>query len=402
MNKKFLLISQVFYPDEVSTANLFTGLCSAIPLRNVDVEVWAAQPSYTEKERQPSQKDYNNIKIKYLPTTNFRKTSLPGRMINTFTFLCSVSVKLLNSKDKTPVWTHTTPPVLGLVLSIICVIKKRKLIYILLDIFPEGLVKLRRFSPNNPFIRIWEFFFTRTLRRCFRIITIGRDMKKLIDNKIKIPGKTLYIPLWQDEKLIHPGEFHTNSFINANNLTGNFVVQYSGNIGLWNEIKTIGKVINRRLPGLFFLIAGGGLRMKELYDELGTGKKDNLILLPFQSNNNFNNVINAAHIHLVTLKNDLSGIAVPSKIYGILAAGKPVIAMVPSDSEIAEIVKEENCGLVIDPDDEDELIRSIYMLMNYSELRITMGRNSRQAFEKKYTIENISGKYLSLLAETYS
>jgi hypothetical protein len=95
MANKFLLISQVFYPDEVSTANLFTNLCSVIAKDDVEVEVWCAQPSYTCFEKQPQKIHYNGINISYLPSTNFRKSNIAGRLINYLTFTVSIVCKLL-------------------------------------------------------------------------------------------------------------------------------------------------------------------------------------------------------------------------------------------------------------------------------------------------------------------
>jgi colanic acid biosynthesis glycosyl transferase WcaI len=122
-------------------------------------------------------------------------------------------------------------------------------------------------------------------------------------------------------------------------------------------------------------------------------------MFPFQPNEIFNDIINASHVHLVTLKEGLEGIAVPSKIYGILAAGRPVIAMVPSNSEIAYIVKEENCGFVLDPTDLDGLISVIRLLKSDKELIRQLGKNSRSAFENKYTTRIIAEKYKSVLKQ---
>ena len=135
MSQKFLLISQVFYPDQVSTANLFTNLCSVLAEDNIQVEVWAAHPSYTDTKRQPKHLVYKDINIRFLPSTNFSKRSFAGRIINELTFTISASLKLLFSKEVTPVWTHTNPPFLGIVLSRICSAKKRKFVYILLGYF---------------------------------------------------------------------------------------------------------------------------------------------------------------------------------------------------------------------------------------------------------------------------
>ena len=400
MTKKFLLISQVFYPDQVSTANLFTTLCSSLAERNIEVEVWAAHPSYTELKRQPARVNYKGINIQYLASTNFEKNSLAGRFSNIITFMISVSFKLLFSRDKSPVWTHTTPPFLGILLSHICKLKKRKFVYIMLDIFPEGLIRLGKVSGSNVFIRLWHRLFVGSLKKSEKIVVIGRDIKQFIEKICpECQKKIEYIPHWQDDRLIYPTNFTDNEFVREKGLQKKFVVQYSGNIGLWNEVKTMGRAVKKNLEDIVYIFVGGGIRKTELLNEFSLEDQQNVFMMPFQNNSDFNNIMGASHVHLVTLRDGLEGMAVPCKIYGILAAGRPVIAMVPELSEIAFIVSEEKCGMVINPTDLDGLINAILLLKSNTDLRIEMGQNSRKAFEKKYTTGIIADRYLELLNE---
>lgn len=398
MAKKVLLISQVFYPDQVSTASLFTNLCSVMVEKGVEVEVWSGQPSYSTITRQPKRQIYNGINIRYLRSTNFPKDRLTGRLINMLTFTVSACLKILFSHDKRVVWTHTTPPLLGILVSFICSLKKRKFIYILLDIFPEGLIRLGKVSGNNPLISLWHKLFIRSLARSTGIIAIGRDIKQWVDTScIACQNKTVYIPHWQNEELIFPVPIDQNRFVSEKKIAGNFLIQYSGNMGLWNELSTIGKAVKKNIEGVHYVFVGDGVRKKELLNEFIAEEQGNITIMPFQPNEVFNDIISASHVHLVTLRDGLQGMAVPCKIYGILAAGKPVIALVPEESEIAYVVKEEKCGIVINPTDTEGLINAINLFKSDNSLLIQMGLNSRNAYLKKYTTRIIAEKYLSLL-----
>jgi colanic acid biosynthesis glycosyl transferase WcaI len=400
MSNKILLITQVFYPDEVSTANLFTNLCSVLVEDHIDVEVWCSQPSYTVFEKQPKRIVLNGINVFFLPSTNFPKTFFFGRLLNYFSFTISVVLKLIFSREKTIVLTHTTPPSLGIVISFICSFKRRKFVYILLDIFPEGLVRLGIVSKNNVLIRLWQYLFILSLKKCVKIIVIGRDMKEWLKSVcMEAVTKAEYIPLWQDEKLISPSDYRKNAFVIENNLIGKFVIQYSGNMGLWNEMITLGKAVRENLQDVVFMFVGGGMRKKELLDVISTYDLGNKIIMPFQPNEKFNTILTACHVGLVTMREKLEGMAVPSKIYGIMAAGIPVIALVPMNSEIAFIVKEENCGFVINPGDLDGFIKAIGLLKTDENLRAQMGQNSRLAFEKKYSTRDIARQYKLLIEE---
>jgi colanic acid biosynthesis glycosyl transferase WcaI len=398
VKKRFFLISQVFYPDEVSTASLFTGLCSSLVKNGVAVEVWAGQPSYTNSTHQPKTVNYKGIKIRYLTSTNFRKTSIFGRFLNILTFILSVCSRLAFSGEKVPVWTHTTYPFIGIIASFICRLKRRKFIYVLLDIFPEGMIRLGKLSGKNWLVKLWDRMFIRSLERSDRIIAIGRDIKHWVgERNLALLEKTEYIPHWHDENIVFPVDIAKNNFIGEYGLSGKFLVQYSGNMGLWNEMRAIGKAVNKSPEGVTFIFIGGGIRKEEMTKEFKDLNPGNVILLPFMPENKFNESLNASHVHLVTMKENLEGMAVPCKIYGILAAGKPVIGMVPENSEIGLIIKEENCGILLNPDDSEGLVNAINLLKDSQELRNEMGRNSRRAFETKYKVSIIADRYKLLL-----
>lgn len=395
---KVLLISQIFYPDEVAVANLFTNLCSVLVKSGLEIEVWCAQPTYTCTIRQPKRSIYEGIEIHYLRSTRFSKDRLPGRILNYSSFSLSVVVKLLFSKDNTQVVSYTTPPFLAIPISFLCRLKNRRFFYVLMDVFPDGLIRLNKITSRNIFIKIWRSLHLAALKRCTKIIVIGRDMKEWL--KTIYPDgieKFEYIPLWQDEELIKPIGFRDNPFVISYNLQEHFIVQYSGNMGLWNQLETLGQAVNKKPDNVTFLIIGGGMRKNELLDTIKDTNATNVLFYPFQPNANYSYSVSACHIALVSLREGLEGMAVPSKIIGIMAAGIPVIAMVPGNSEIAYIVKEEKCGYIINPSDSEGLVNAIMELKSDENLRRILGQNGREAFLKKYTTKIIAEKYKSLL-----
>jgi glycosyltransferase involved in cell wall biosynthesis len=396
--RRVLLISMVFHPDEVAVANLFTNLSVELAASGLEIEVWCAQPSYTNNRRQPHELFYKGLQIKYLRSTTFHKDRLAGRIANFVTFSIIVVFRLLFSKSRTRVVSNTTPPFLAIIISLLCSLKKRKFVYVLMDIFPDGLIRLGKVSEKNIFIKIWQAMHRAALKRSEYIVVIGRDMRDWITDFFPLATeKTKYIPLWQDKELITPVDIKLNPYIEKYQLQGNFIVQYSGNMGLWNDMTAIGNAINSNPDGVKFLMIGGGMRKKELLEALDRPEMANAIFLPFQENNDYAYSVTACHAAIVSLRGGLEGIAVPSKIIGIIAAGIPVIAMVPAKSEIAYIVQEEQCGLVIDPSDTVALIDAINKLKSDDAMRLKMGRNGREAFLKKYTAEIVSKKYFELL-----
>jgi glycosyltransferase involved in cell wall biosynthesis len=260
------------------------------------------------------------------------------------------------------------------------------------------MIRLGKLSGKNLLVKLWDRMFIRSLEKSERIIAIGRDIKQWVgERNPALLEKTEYIPHWHDEDVIFPIDLATNNFAAEYGLTGKFLVQYSGNMGLWNEMRAIGKAVKLSPDGVTFIFIGGGIRKHELIDEFMDHDPKNVILLPFIPESKFNESLNASHVHLVTMKENLEGMAVPCKIYGILAAGKPVIGMVPENSEIGLIIKEENCGILLNPGDSEGLVNAINLLKDNKDLRIEMGRNSRHAFENKYKVSIIADRYKLLL-----
>jgi glycosyltransferase involved in cell wall biosynthesis len=208
-----------------------------------------------------------------------------------------------------------------------------------MDIFPDGLIRLKKASPTNILIKIWQKLHFAAIKHCIKIVVIGRDMRDWL-LRIYPAGieKVAYIPLWQDNELIKPICFAENPFIIENKLQNSFVVQYSGNMGLWNEMKTFGQAVNKNLKDVSFVFIGGGMRKQELLEAMENPEPDNVLLFPFLPNEDYASSVSACHIALVSFRKGLEGMAVPSKIIGIMAAGVPVIALVPNQSEIAYTV----------------------------------------------------------------
>lgn len=397
---RILLISQVFYPDQVAVANLLTNLCRKLAAKGLDIEVWSAQPSYTSTERQPHSRVLDEIKIYYLRSTSFHKDNMTGRFINYFTYFVSVIFRLLFSQDKTPVVSHTSPPFLAIIIAFICSWKKRKFYYIIMDAMPDSLIRTGRLSSGSILTGIWQKMHYSALKRCHRIVVIGRDMKKWLTG-IYPDGeqKILYLPIWQDAGLIKPMKFESNPFVIKNKLLDYFVVQYSGNMGLLHDMKTFGEAVCKSSEGLFYLFIGSGLRRQELIDSLNNNDRSNYLLFPFLENEEYAYSVTACHVALISLRDGLEGMAVPSKIMGIMAAGIPAIALVPEESEVALIIKEENCGIVVRPGDVNGIIQALNTLKEDGMLREKMGSNGRQAFLNKYTTDIVAREYFSLFSE---
>ena len=404
-SRKFFLVSQVFYPDETSTASLFTDLALALAREHdVNVEVWCAQPSYLTTQRQQSKIIFKDVRIRYLGSTNFPKSNLFGRLINYATFSVSLCLKLLFSRDKIPIFTVTNPPFLGILIMVLCKLKRGRYLYIVHDVYPDGLVRLGRLSQKGLIVRIWSFFNKLVLRNAGKIIIIGRDMCEwVLATAPSAESNIEYIPHWQNEELISPAVFESNAFVREHGLQGKFVIQYAGNMGLWHDMKSLALTAESlENDGVFFCFIGDGIRRKDLFDTWQGRIPSNTLVLPFQPKERIGESLTACHVALISLRGGLEGIAVPCKLYGILASGVPVIAQVPEQSEIAIAVKEDKCGIVVPPGDVEALVKVIIYLKEHTDVRKEMAANARRTFENKYTTKQAAKRYREILFDISS
>jgi glycosyltransferase involved in cell wall biosynthesis len=397
---KLILVSQVFYPDETATASILTDIAVEIAGDSrIEVEVICAQPSYSTRQRQKREKSYKNISISYMRGTNFFKGNLMGRLLNYFTFSVSLFFTLMLAKDRTPIFTVTNPPFLGILIWLISRIKSRPYVYIVHDVQPDGLVRLGMLKEKGLPAKMWRTFNKGVLGNAGKILVLGRDMLDWVRHtEPSAMARTLYVPNCQNENLFYATDYPENAFVKKHNLFDRFVVQYSGNMGLWNDMKTLAQAAKMlENSGITFCFIGGGMRQQEMMDTWNNKVPSNTYLFPFQSRDQIGFSLTACHVALISLRKGLEGIAVPSKLYGILAAGKAIIAQVPQRSEIAQVVQEESCGMVVEPHDPDSLVAAIKYLKDNESRRIQMAHNARRAFEEKYTTKKTAQRYIEIL-----
>jgi glycosyltransferase involved in cell wall biosynthesis len=260
-----------------------------------------------------------------------------------------------------------------------------------LDLHPEGLIALGLLKDNTWYVKLWIFFNHLSYNRAERLFVLGRDMIPLICEKYSQPkSKFHYLPHWSAVESADPISFENSMFTEKWNLQSKFVVQYSGNMGLWHDIDTF-ILAAKRLevdPTIQFLFIGNGRQRekgKKLAQQINC---KNIQWHDFVDLSELPSSLAACHLSLLSLKDGLEGVAVPCKFYGILSAGRAVVAQVPKDSEVALSIKEHQCGVVISPGDVNGLVEHIRMLSQEPSRVAEMGQNSFRAYEQFYRIDN--------------
>jgi len=322
---------------------------------------------------------------------------MPGRLTNYGTYLITSLANAIAATRPDVVLAWTDPPLIGLVAAMAAKTRKVPFVLDMQDIFPDVAIQLGRLT-NPAIIQMLRWTARRQFSSAIRVVSLGRDMVRRLET-LGVPSKKIRtVSNWADGSLIRPLS-RSSPMREAWGFGSSFVVMHSGNIGLSQNLETVvgAAALLRTSTDILFAIVGDGAAKARLMEEATRRGLTNVRFLSFQPKESLSESLGAADVHLVSLKRGLEGFIVPSKVYGIMAAGRPFIAAVDSDSEAAQIVDEFACGIRTEPDDPGALAEGILRMREAS--REEMGRLGRLAFEQRFDRPIATTSYRELLEE---
>jgi colanic acid biosynthesis glycosyl transferase WcaI len=393
---RLLVLNQYYWPGVEATAHLLTELCEAL---TVDFEVTVVTGVLHGHEDGPREEWRSGVRILRVPSTSFERSKLLARGANYVTFLGQALARTLRGSKPDVVMCMTDPPMVG---DIGLAVARRfgaPLLVISEDVFPEIALELKRLE--NPIaIGLLRGLVGLYLRRADRIVAIGETMRRRLEEKGAPADRISVIPNWVDTNAITP-QPRENPWAKRKKLRGSFTVMHSGNVGHAQNLDTLVRAATflRDLDDLRILIVGFGARYEELKALSRRLEADAVRFLPYQPREALSDSLSSADVHFVGLSRGLSGYVVPSRLYGILAAGRPVIVAADSDSETAQVVEAVGCGLVIPPGRPELLAATIRDLRERRDELDEMGARGREYVVREADREVAIGRYRELLAE---
>jgi colanic acid biosynthesis glycosyl transferase WcaI len=398
--KNLVLLSQVFHPNTQSTSLLLTDLVLNLQDADTKVTVICGFPNSVGKDLVDRYEKFHGVDIYRCGINVDLKKGLWQRLVSYASYLTHAGWKLLWLPQKDTILGVSNPPFLSIVLMIVSILSGCRYYFIMHDVYPEGLVALGKLSLASPLTKLWCALNRLSYKYASAIIVLGRDMQELLVRNYAIGiDKVVYIPNWSITSTEVPIPFESNSLAQELNLQDKFVVQYSGNMGLWHDIDTFiraaAKLSNQ--TNIKFLFIGNGIRLTQAQQLSQELELQNVIWMDFVPKEKLSTSLSCAHVSLISLNLGLEGIAVPCKLYGILGAGRAILAQVPNTSEIAYTVLEEECGFVVAPGNVDELVERIILLEVDRDLTDQMGHRAFQAYQSKYTVEIITKQFKEIL-----
>jgi glycosyltransferase involved in cell wall biosynthesis len=370
---RILVLNEYFPPDTAATANMAAAVVGALKERH-KVTVLCGRPSYDPSERHPyylwrrehhtgtvaGRKDAHattEVAVERVGSTAFSRRRMLHRLSNYLSYvLLSVPRALMIPTDM--VLAMTDPPFQGIVGAFVAWLKRRTFVYNIRDLYPEMAITGQIVRPAR-WVRIWERLHRWALARAARVIVLGEDTRERIiakgieSSRVVVVRDGVHMP-----SPVPPPDHPVLKDIRAG---CPFVVLHAGNLGFygaWQTVVTAARSLNG--DGIGFVFIGDGA-MRSQIQASAEGCKA-IRFLPFRPADEVPYVLAAPDLHLVTIRRGLEGVVVPSKLYPILAAARPVLALAPEESDVARIIRRSGCGIVADPDDPQSLARIVLEL----------------------------------------
>lgn len=404
--KKLLVYAHYFYPDVASTGQILTELCKGL-VNDFEITVICVVPSYSGKindiykEKRIYYEIMGDIKIIRVRVSEFEKTRKISRVKNLLGYFFNSIIATLKLDKQDYIFSISQPPILGGVLGVIGkFLKGGRFIYNIQDFNPEQTMAIG-YSKNKLILNLAMCVDKLSCKAANKVIVVGRDMQETLKSRFKnskdIPHN-VFINNWINEKEIYPLDEENHnviSFKDKYSLRNEFIIMYSGNIGLYydleNLIKVIGKFKNEK--DVIFAFVGDGSVKNKIEEYSLENSFNNVKFIPYQKKKELIYSLNSADVHLVVNASGIKGISVPSKLYGVMAVGKPVLGILDKGSEGRLIIEECNCGICVEPGNYDDIENTIkYILKNKDKFKF-LGMNGRKYLEQNMTKEKAINKY---------
>lgn len=408
--KNLLVYAHYYYPDVASTGQILTELAEGLK-DSFHITVICTVPSYTGKiNRYYKQHKYyhenrNGVNVLRIRVPEFRKSFAPSRIYNIASYFLSAIAATFRVENQDYVFTISQPPVLGGMLGLIGKrIKHAKFIYNIQDFNPEQVMAVS-FTKNKFILKMMMFLDKYSCKKADQVIVVGRDMTETLKNRFSgkdaaAMPRTCYINNWIDEKEIVPlsrEDASVQAFKRKLGIENKFVIMYSGNIGLYYDLPNILRVIAKfkEEKDVAFLFVGEGSVLEQLEHYKEKKQLTNVYFAPYQDKKNLVYSLNAGDVHFVVNAKGIKGVSVPSKLYGVMAAAKPVLGILEKGSEARLIIEESGCGISVDPGDYKEIQALIkrFIEMRDGTMLKEMGQKGRGYLTRHLTKEVSIEKY---------
>jgi glycosyltransferase involved in cell wall biosynthesis len=352
---RILVLNQYYWPGVEATAHLLSELCSAL----ADEFEITVVTGMVADSAEPGRTVRDGVQIVRVQSTAYDRSRLSLRAVNYLTYLGLSLWEGLKVERPDIVLCMTDPPVIADLALVLARRFRAPLVVVSQDVFPEVAVALKRLD-NPALVGVLRGATRAYLERADRVVAIGDTMRDRLEEKGAASERIVVIPNWVDTADLEPRP-RANEWAREHGLDDKFVVMHSGNIGHAQDLDSLIRAATflRDLEDLRIVLIGGGARRDELKELAKVLETDQIVFMGYQPREVLADSLSAADVHVVGLAPGLAGYVVPSRLYGVLAVGRPVIAAAEADSETAKVVADVAAGVVVPPGRPERLAAAI-------------------------------------------
>lgn len=404
MKKDVLFLCQFFFPEYISSATLPYDTALALIKAGFSVGVLCGYPmEYVDHYKVPLKESHAGMSITRLKYLQLKRTSKLGRLVNYFSFTLSVLMRLSTFKQYKSVIVYSNPPVLPLVAILAKKFYEIKIIFVSFDVYPEIAIRTNAIKEQSMISKVMNSINRSLYKNATKVVALSNDMKQfLLQNREGLQeSKIKVIPNWHSDQVTQNGDQpYDNPLFEGIDAKRKLVVSYFGNMGTPQDLNTLlGAIRILKDKDISFVFAGHGNKIPILRKTIQEEHLHNVFLLDYLQGDDFQDALHISDVLVVSLANNLSGLAVPSKTYSYLMAGKPVISIMDLNTDISSEIIRNHAGYSVEVDDIHNLVKAIMELEDDIDLRHEMAKNARHLYESNYTTKISTEKYVEMFRQ---
>lgn len=386
---KVVFVNRYFHPDFSATSQMLSDLAFDLARQGFEVSVVTSRQLYDQaRATLAAEEMVDGVKVHRVYSTRFGRSGTLGRLCDYLSFHAAAALKLrgLLGADHVVV-AKTDPPLLGVTVGVVARSRGARTINWLQDLFPEvlGAVTTKHRLAQS-LVGILTGIRNRSLAAAHENVVIGDRMARHVQQQGVSSRSLRVIENWCDGHVVSPRSRQSNALRSEWQLARQMVVGYSGNLGVAHEFDTILDAAEQLLErtDIVFLFIGAGSRLAWLKQQVRQRGLVNVQFQPYQSRARLAESLSVPDVHLVCLRPDMEGLIVPSKFYGVLAAGRACIFIGDPEGEIAVQLRRLRCGIAVRSHDAADLVKQLKDLADHPAALAELGARARAAFEQKF------------------
>lgn len=395
---RFIFVNRFFFPDHSATSQLLSDLAFELATSGGNIHVITSRQRYDQSELLPARESIRGVQVHRVWSSMFGRRVLLLRAFDYLSFYLSAGLQLLKlTLQGDVIIAKTDPPMISVIAWLIAQWKGARLINWLQDLYPEVAIALN-IQGVKQFGEILRFLRNLSLQYSQTSVVLGEKMAQYLEREGIKRGNIAVINNWSVGDGISPIDREQNTLRQEWGLKGKFVIGYSGNMGRVHDFETIIAAVRRlseKTRDIIFIFIGGGAKQSLIEKELAA--LPNVLFKPYQPLNRLSQSLSVADVHLVSLLPAMEGKVIPSKFYGIAAAGRPAVFVGDPEGDIARIIREEDCGYVVPSGQVESLVACLDNASKNSEEILLKGQRIRNVFERRFTREIAMASWRKLL-----